>query len=70
MKAVLTEDHQQDHAVSREGDGVQEAKRDGDPHLGRFQARDTRQKEGHRLSVSIIENHHHGGLKRKGYLDN
>ena len=70
MKALFTEDHKQDHTVSREGAGIQEANRDGDPDLGRSQAWNTRQEEGQRLSTGIVEDPHNEGLRRQGYLNN
>lgn len=65
MEAVLTEDHKQDHAVPRQGDDIQETKRNGDPHLGCCQAWDTRQEERQRLSIGIIEDQHNERLRRQ-----
>ena len=70
MEAILTEDHKQDHAVPRQGDDIQETKRDGDPVLGCSQAWDTRQEEGQRLSIGIVESQHNEGLRRQGCLNN
>ena len=69
VEALFTQDHQQDHAVPREGDGIQETKRDGGPDLGRSQAWNTRQEEGQRLSVGTVENQHDEALRRKGRLN-
>lgn len=69
VEALFTEDRQQDHAIPREGDGIQETKRDGGPDLGRSQAWNTRQEEGQRLSVGTVENQHDEALRRKGRLN-
>ena len=70
MEALLTENHKQDHAVPRECDNIQKTKRDGDPDQGFFQAWDTRQEEGQRLGIGVIEDQHNEGLRRKGYVNN
>ena len=70
MKALFTEYHKQDHTVPREGAGIQEANRDGDPDLGRSQSWNTHQEEGQRLSAGIVEDPHNEGLRRQGYLNN
>ena len=70
MKALFTEDHKQDHTVPRDGAGIQEANRDGDPDLGCSQAWHTRQEEGQRLSTGIVEDPHNERLRRQGYLNN
>ena len=70
MKALFTEDHKQDHAVPREGDGIQEANRDGHPDLGCSQSWNIHQEEGQRLRTGIVEDPHNEGLRRQGYLNN
>lgn len=64
------EDHQQDHAVPSQGDGIQETKRNGDPDLDCSQAWNTRQEEGQRLSTGIVEDQHSEVLGRQRYLNN
>lgn len=66
MEALFTEDHKQDHTISREGDNIQETKRDGDPVLGGFQAWNARQETDQRLSIAIIEDQHRERLRRQG----
>ena len=70
MKALFTENHKQEHTVPREGAGIQEANRDGDPDLGRSQSWNTHQEEGQRLSAGIVEDPHNEGLRRQGSLNN
>lgn len=70
MEALLTEDHKEDHAVPRQGDDIQETKRDGDPGMGGSQAWDTRQEEGQKLSIGIVVDQHNEGLRKQGYLNN
>jgi hypothetical protein len=70
MKALLIEDHHQDQAVSRDCNGIQKTKGNGEPDLGCFQAWDTSQEEDQRLSIGVIEDHHSEGLRRQGYLNN
>lgn len=69
MEALLTENHKEDHAVPRQGDDIQETKRDGEPGLDCSQAWDTRQEEGQKLSTGIVDQHNEG-LRRQGYLNN
>lgn len=66
MKAVLSKDHQQDHAVSREGNYIQKTKGNGDPDLSCSQTWDTSEEKGRRLGIGIIEDEHSGGWEEKG----
>lgn len=59
-------DHQQDHAVPKEGNSIQETKGNGDPDLSCSQTRDTSEEKCWRLGIGIIEGEHSGGWKEKG----
>lgn len=66
METLLTNDHQQDHAVPRKGNYVKETKGNGDPDLSCSQAWDTSEEEGWKLGMGIIKDEHSEVWKKKG----
>lgn len=58
MEAGLSDDDKQDHAIPRDGNGIETTERDGDPGMVGFQTRDASKKEDCRVENALIEGWH------------
>lgn len=58
MEARLSDDDKQDHAIPRDGNGIETTERDGDPGMVSFKARNASKKEDFRMESALIEGGH------------
>lgn len=60
MEARFSDDDKQDHAISRNGNGIETTEWDGDPGMLRFKIRDASKKEDFRLENALVDGWHDG----------
>lgn len=58
MKTQLSDDDKQDHAIPRDGNGIETTEWDGDPGMVRFKTRDASKDENCRVEDALIEGWH------------